>query len=168
MAKKPDIDFLVKKTSQLSIEKPDKDYYGLQGLDPNAVLYRACDKNADINNDIVCKDPNSDRTVEQHIASGSKKPSRYISTTTSSDVVEKWAEENQPIVKIYLSRLAGMKELNEMINLTNTEVREHFIKGAIHRNWAKSSKEVLFQYRIPKKNSLKEDVFVKWEKPKSS
>ena len=61
-----------------------------------------------------------------------------------------------------------MKALNEMINLTNTGVREHFIKGAIHRNWAKSSKEVLFQYRIPKKNSRNEDVFVKWEKPKSS
>ena len=168
MAENPDIDFLVKKTSNLRIKKQDKDYYGLRGLDPDAVLYRACDKNADISKDIECKDPNSDRTVEQHIASGSKKSSRYISTTTSSDVVDKWAKEDQPIVKIDLSRLAGMKELNEMINLTNTEVREHFIKGATHRSWAKSSKEVLFQYRIPKKNSRKEDVFVKWEKPKSS
>lgn len=63
MAGNPDIDFLVKKTSKLNIEKPDEDYYGLQGLDPNAELYRACDKGADISKDIVCKDPNSDRTV---------------------------------------------------------------------------------------------------------
>ena len=85
MAENPDIDFLVPKTSNLSIG-----YYGLQGLDPDAVLYRACNKDEDISKEILCKDPpNSDRTVEQHIASGSKNPSRHISTTTSSDVVPK-------------------------------------------------------------------------------
>ena len=163
MAENPDIDFLVSKTSKLNIG-----YYGLQGLDPDAILYRACNKDADISKDILCKDPNSDRTVEQHIASGSKKPSRYISTTTSSKVILKWAEEGQPLMKIYVSRLDGMETLDKMINLTDKDVREHFIKGAIHKNWAKSSKEVLFQYCIPKKNSRNEDVFVKWEKPTDS
>lgn len=140
MAEKPDIESLESKTSKLSIG-----YYGLQGLDPNAELYRACNKDADISKGILCKDPNSNRTVAQHIASGSKKPSQYISTTTSSDVVLKWAEEGQPLVNIYVSRLDGMETLDKMINLTDKDVREHFIKGAIHRNWAISSKEVLFQ-----------------------
>jgi hypothetical protein len=44
--------------------------------------------------------------------------------------------------------MTGMKALDEMINLTNTDVREHLIKGATHRNSAKSSQEVLFQRRI--------------------
>jgi hypothetical protein len=147
-------------SSSDSSSSDDESYYGLQGLDPGTVLYRACREDEDTDENIVCKDSDSDRSVEQHIASGSKYPSRFISTTTSSDVVLKWAKEGQPIIKIDLSRMtAGMEALDEMINLTNTAVREHFIKGATHRSWAKSSKEVLFQWHIPKKNASGENVF---------
>ena len=169
MAKSFDIDDLTKKAAKLGIGKPDGDYYGLQGLSPNAVLYRAClpdqDTDKDINSKAKPGSKDADRTVEQHIASGSKKSSRFISTTASHDVVFKWATEGQPIIKIYLSRMAGMPAIDEMINLTNTEVREHFIKGATHRNWAKSSQEVLFQWCIPKKNSRGENVFEVWKNP---
>jgi hypothetical protein len=172
MASSDSIDELTRKTKGLHIDKPDKDYYGLQGLKKDGVLYRACLKEQDIDKDIVSKakpgTPDANRTVAQHIASGSKKSSRFISTTASSDVVSNWATEGQPIIKIHLSKMAGMKALDEMINLTNTEVREHFLKGATHRNWAKSSQEVLFQWCIPKKNSKGENVFELWKKPKSS
>ena len=146
-------------SSSDSSSSDDESYYGLQGLDPGTVLYRACREDEDTDEDIVCKDSDSDRSVEKHIASGSKYTSRFISTTTSSEVVLKWAKEGQPIIKIYLSRMTGMKALNKMINLTNTAVRKHFIKGWTHRNWAISSKEVLFQWRIPKKNASGENVF---------
>lgn len=144
-----------------------------EGLDPNGVLYRAC---RDYQNTVKAvksgakpgtKD--AERYVEQHIASGNTYPSRFISTTTSSEVALKYAEKPnyKSMIKIYLSRMTGMKALDEMINLTNTEVREHFIKGATHRNYAKSSKEVLFQWRIPKKNASGENVFELWTKGES-
>ena len=171
MASSDSIDELTRKTKGLHIVKPDEDYYGLQGLKEDGVLYRACLKEQDIDKDIVCKakpgTPDANRTVEQHIASGSKKPSRFISTTASPAVASKWATDGQPIIEIHLSKMAGMKELDEMIDLTNTAVRERFLKGAINRNRAKSSQEVLFQWRIPKKNPKGEDVFQLWGKPKS-
>jgi hypothetical protein len=70
MARNFSIDDLTKKTAKLGIGKPDESYYGLQGLDPDTVLYRACrveDENT--NKDIACKDSDSDRSVEQHTAS---------------------------------------------------------------------------------------------------
>jgi hypothetical protein len=46
-----------------------------------------------------------------------------------------------------------------MINLDNEEVRNHFLTGKPQRNWANGAEEVLFQFKIPKKNSSHENVF---------
>ena len=174
---KRSIDDLVKKTEKLDIGN-----YGLQGLSPNAVLYRVCRDDQDTNNDIVCKaKPGTEeatRTVNQHINSGSRLSSQYISTSASSDVVLKWTfytketpndkkmrEKPLPIIKIYLSKLAGMEELNDLINLTNKEVREYFVSGATQISRVKSSQEVLFQWCIPKKIESGENVSELWENP---
>ena len=177
------IDELVTRTSNLAIEK-DEDFYGLQGLDPNTVLYRVCRYDQDTDQDILCKakrgSEEAQRTVNQHIKSGSRLASRFISSTVSKDVALQWAfytketpkdvklrpNGPQPIIIIYLSRMKDMAELENLINLTNEEVRKHFVKGSTQINRVKSSREVLFQWRIPKKNCvLKENVFELWKNP---
>ena len=188
------IDELVTRTSNLAIEK-DEDFYGLQGLDPNtAVLYRVCRYDEDTDQDILCKakwgSEEAQRTVNQHINSGSRLASRFISSTVSKDVALQWAfytketpkdvklrpNGPQPIIIIYLSRMKGMPELKNLINLTNEKVREHFVEGSTQINRVKSSHEVLFQWRIPKKNCVlkadwyylrlvEENVFELWKNP---
>ena len=182
MANNFSVDDLVKKTKTLGLGKPDEDYYGLQGLDPSTVLYRVCRTDQDISADIVCKakpgSQESQRSVNQHINSGSKLASRFISTTASRDVALKWAyytketpndvkkrDEPLSIIEINLSKMSGMQELSDLINLTNQEVRNHFVSGATQINRVKSSQEVLFQWRIPKTNSSGEIVFELWENP---
>ena len=179
MAKEAGIDELTQEASKLTLEeKPDEYYYGLYGLRPDTKLYRVCTDDQDTNKDIVCKALRSTeeakRTVNKHINSGSKFPSRFISTTALYDVAKDWASNTKedpknvvprpggplPIIEIDLSRMTGMKELNDLINLTNQEVRTHFVSGATQINRVKSSEEVLFQWRIPKKNASGEDVFV--------
>ena len=192
------IDDLVAKTSKLAIEervkKEDKDFYGLQGLNPDTVLYRVCRYDQDTDNDILCKakrgSKEAERTVNQHINSGSRLASRFISSTVSRKVALQWAFYTKettkdvklrpngphPIIIIDLSKMKGMQELKDLINLTNNEVQEHFVKGKPQINRVKSSQEVLFQWRIPKKNFIKkrdgcrtslveENVFELWKNP---
>ena len=124
-------------------------------MDENTTFYRVVRDEENLNEDIVSKDPDAKTTVAQHIASGSKYSSQYISTTLSLEVAIKWAfydlengiriERELPlrIIEFKLSKLS--EEAKEtMINLTDEGVRENFIKGATHQNWAKSSQEVLF------------------------
>ena len=193
------MDDLVTKTSKLDLEKEDKkedkDFYGLQGLDPDtSVLYRVCRYDQDTDNDILCKakpgSKEADRTVNQHINSGSRLASQFISSTVSPEVALQWAFYTKetpkdvklrpngphPIIIIDLSKMEGMQELKDLINLTNNEVQEHFVKGKPQINRVKSSKEVLFQWRIPKKNYIiktdgcrtwfvEENVFELWKNP---
>ncbi|XP_060607504.1 uncharacterized protein LOC132759704 [Ruditapes philippinarum] len=168
-----------KLTSEKSKEETkDKDFYGFHGL--NVHLYRVLREDESIENGIFCQDKDSSRSVEQHIASGSKYKSKFISTTSSLDVARYWAyfEMNTPerkarkvplrIVEIDIQLLAGTKYEKKCINLCNEEVRNHFIKGAIHKNWAKSSQEVLFVVEIPKFVSLQQPTLVFWLKTDAS
>lgn len=138
------------------------DLYGFQGLiDESQYVYRVCRPDEDIENGIHCSDPQSNRTVAKHVASGTRHPSRFISTTADELTARLWAffemdtpdrsERPEPlrIIIIYLDRVRGTTQEEECINLNNQKVREHFITGATHRNFAKSSREVLFQYTIP-------------------
>ena len=139
--------------------------------------YRVCRKDEDISKDIVSKakqgTPDAKRTVNQHINSGSKKDSPYISTTASPKVAQEWAyytkenpkdvrerEEPLRIVKIDRSKMDG-----KPIDLTKASEREKYVSGATQINRAKSSQEVLFQDRIPKRNSRGENVFEEWKNP---
>ena len=95
-----------------------------------------------------------------------------------SDVVLKWAfyaketpndikkrEKSLPIIKIYLSKFAGMKDLDNLIDLTNKDVRDYFVSGATQISRVKSSQEVLFLWGISKINTSREIVFELWEIP---
>ena len=169
MAEKDDgISDLIHMTKALQVGN-DAKFMGLQGLDPNSTLYRVCRHNEDLRKDIVSKaqDEKSEeiKTVNQHINCGSKKKSRYISTTASLQVAREWSiyakedagkgriPEKRPrplrIIKIDLSKIQE-KEKRKLINLTNEKVREHFVSGATQINRVKSSQEVIFQWKIPK------------------
>ena len=62
---------------------------GLQNLKED-FLYRALRTDEDPYKDIVCKDPSSNRTIDQHVKDGLKFPSKYISTTASFNLAERW------------------------------------------------------------------------------
>lgn len=137
-------------------------FQGFQGLiDESQYVYRVCRPDENIENGIHCSDSQSNRTVAQHVASGTRHPSRFISTTADELTARLWAffemdtpdrsERPEPlrIIIIYLDRVRGTTQEEGCVNLNNQKVREHFITGATHRNFAKSSREVLFQYTIP-------------------
>lgn len=161
------IDELVSGTNKMTLE------------DSPEYVYRVCRKDEDISKDIVAKakqgTPDAKRTVNQHINSGGKKDSIYISTTASPKVAQEWAyytkespkdvrerEEPLPIIKIDRSKMDGS---SKSINLTKESEREKHVSGATQINRAKSSQEVLFQHRIPKQNSRGENVFEEWKNP---
>ena len=64
---------------------------GLHNLQEN-FLYRALRNDEDPYRDIVCKDPNSNRTIDEHVKDGLKFPSKYISTTAKFDLAQTWIE----------------------------------------------------------------------------
>lgn len=141
-------------------EANDENFFGFCDLE--GYVYRVCRANEVVSNGIYCQDPKSNRTINQHVAHGSTIPSKYISTTASHEVALLWAfyemntdcrnprQEPLPIVKIKLRVLEDTDVENGCANLNNEKVREHFIKGATHRNFAKASKEVIFTGHIPK------------------
>lgn len=141
-------------------EANDDDFFGFWNLE--GFVYRVCRPDEDITNGIYCQDPNSNRTINQHVAHGSTIPSRYISTTASHEVALLWAyyemntefrtprKKPLPVMKIRLKVLEGTQVEDGCANLTEKKVREHFIKGATHRCYAIASKEVIFTDHIPK------------------
>ena len=148
---------------QLS-DRNDEQFFGLQGLeDLTEYIYRVCPPEQNIEEAIECNDPDSPRTVSQHVTSGSRIPSRFISTTANEETALLWAFydmqnhsrplRNTPltVVRIRLEAARAIANLCEdCVNLNNRQVREHFVRGATARNFAMSSREVLFQYRIPR------------------
>ena len=169
MAKKNDgVSNLTKKFETLQVGN-DAKFMGLQGLEPSSTLYRVCRDDEDLRKPILSKaqDEKSEeiKTVNQHINCGSRKASRYISTTASLLVAREWAfyakedagkrgeakERTHPlrIIEIDLSKIQE-EEKRLLINLTNNEVREHFVSGATQISRVKSSQEVIFQWKIPK------------------
>lgn len=160
------MDELVSRTGQMKLE--DKSH-----------VYRVCRKDEDLSKDIVAKakpgTAEAKRTVNQHINSGSKKASPYISATASPDVAREWSyytketpkdvrprDEPRPIIKIDTSKMEGT---SKPIDLTNESERQKHVSGATQINRVKSSQEVLFKDRIPKQNSRGENVFEEWKNP---
>lgn len=156
----------------LSLVGNCNDPYGFQGLiDESQYVYRVCRPDEDIENGIYCRAPYSNRTVVQHVASGTRHPSRFISTTADELTARLWAffemdtpdrsERPEPlrIIIIYLDRVRGTALEEGCVNLNNQQVREHFIGGTTHRNYAQSAREVLFQYTIPR------EMYDIWEYP---
>ena len=110
---------------------------------------------------------NDKRSVAQHVSSGSRKPSSWISTTVKKHVYHRWAlfedgskkdewtKRNKPL-RVARIDLNMMQQLSvyrygqEIINLNDNQVRQYLKVGAIAGNYCKSSGEVLFRYWIPK------------------
>lgn len=103
--------------------------------------------------------------INLHIHSGHI---QFISCTASEEIALEWAfydyknkderTKELRIIKIYISRIPT-ETRNMMINLDNEEVRNHFLSGKPQKDWANGAEEVLFQFKIPKKNSSHENVF---------
>lgn len=141
----------------------DEDFYGFQGIEDEAeYAYRVCRPDEDISEAIVCNDPNSSRSVSQHVSSGTRIPSHFISTTVEQSIALLWAFYNMQtvtrprrreplrIIRIRLNDVRALPDImNGCVNLNNINIRDHFIQGATARNFARSSRELLFQYRIP-------------------
>lgn len=104
------------------------------------------------------------RSIAQHVSSGSKRPSSWISTTVKKHVYhrwalfedaprrEKWRKRTKPlrVVRIDLSKIQQLQTYTqEIINMNDAQVRKYLKVGAIAGNFCKSSGEVLFRYWIP-------------------
>ncbi len=122
------------------------------------------------------KEVSAKKAVNQHIHSGHI-PTQFISCTASRVKALEWAFytkgtpydiQDRPIprriIMIHISRIPP-ETASQIINLTREVVLRHFVSGSTQINRAKSSHEVLFQWRIPKKNSRGEDVFELWQHP---
>ena len=104
------------------------------------------------------------RSISQHVSSGSRKPSSWISTTVKQHVYHRWAlfedgsrrkewkRRNKPlrVIRIDLQKIQESPSYKqEIINMNDAEVRKYLKIGAIAGNFCKSSGEVLFRYWIP-------------------
>ena len=131
---------------------------GLHNLEED-FLYRALRTDEDPYKDIVCKDPNSNRTIDQHVKDGLKFPSKYISTTASFNLAEKWIgtsaymsfyKRGTTIVKIDVNRLKSIFPhlVNSAYNFTKEDVIDAFLTGDSKR-FASRYDEVVFENYIP-------------------
>ena len=131
---------------------------GLQNLKED-FLYRALRTDEDPYKRIVCKDPNSNRTIDQHVKDGLKFPSKYISTTASFDLAERWIrtsayksnyKRGTTIVKIDVNILKSIFPhlVNSAYNFTKEDVIDAFLTGESKR-FASRYDEVVFGRDIP-------------------
>lgn len=140
----------------------DLNYLGYQGFDveENPFVYRACNVH-DSNSDIGPADPNSTCSVEDHVHSAARNPSRFISATTDLKIAINWAYKEldtkekekrgtpRQVIKIDMKKIQQIQQENDFINLTNRRVLEHFVHPQKYRDFAVNAKEVLFVDRIP-------------------
>ena len=133
---------------------------GLHNLQEN-FLYRALRNDEDPYRDIVCKDPNSNRTIDEHVKDGLKFPSKYISTTAKFDLAQTWIETSvrksnykrgTTIIKIDMKYLKNNYPdlVNSAYNFTNDIVRSSFLSKD-SCNYARKYEEVVFERFIPSK-----------------
>ena len=114
---------------------------GLHNFNPRYV-YRVLRPNEDHKSDLTCCAPRSRRTVDEHVATGLKDPSRFISTTSSRERALKWLEtanensswrynnKREIIVRIDVDLIKSKyPELaDSAYDLTNDRNRNHFLK----------------------------------------
>ena len=122
-------------------------------------LYRALRTDEDPDKRIICKDPNSNRTIDQHVKDGLTYPSKYISTTASFDLAERWIRTSAykssykcgtTIVKIDVNILKSNFPhlVNSAYNFTEEDVIDAFLTGESKR-FARRYDEVVFENYIP-------------------
>ena len=126
-------------------------------------VYRVLRPNEDPSSDLTCCAPRSVRTISQHVATGLKDPSRYISTTSSRDKALKWIEtankksswrygnKRKIIVRIDVDYLkTNYPEIaDSAFDLTNDLNRNTFLQTDKERKFSCAYNEVVFLDRIP-------------------
>ena len=149
-------------------------------------VYRVLRPNENPSSDLTCRAPRSVRTISQHVATGLKNPSRYISTTSSMDKALKWIEtaneksfarygnKRKIIVRIDVDYLkTNYPEIaDSAYDLTIEFNRDRFLKRVKERRFSCAYNEVVFLDRIPSEAVSIEYIhgegFVDRNKPASS
>ena len=136
-----------------------------QGLNKfhSRYVYRVLRPDEDSARDLTCSDSSSKRSLAEHVETGLRIPSKYISTTSSLEMAKKWLEkadentsrkyrnERNTIVKIDVARIKSNYPniANSAIDLTNGVNREHFLENEKQKSFAAAYQEVVFQKYIP-------------------
>ena len=135
------------------------------GIDkfPWRYLYRVLRPDEDQNVDLTCKDPYSIRSIAQHVESGLRIPSQYISTTCSFEKAKKWlvtaneqtlhkyGNKRTTIVKIDVAKIKSdyPQVAKSAIDLTREINRNHFLENELQKHFAIAYEEVVFVKYIP-------------------
>ncbi|KAI6661811.1 hypothetical protein LOD99_9818 [Oopsacas minuta] len=126
-------------------------------------VYRVLRPNENPYQDLTCKDSTSIRSIAQHVQSGLRIPSQYISTTSSLAKAKNWLEtaddktsqkyknKRTTIVKINISKIkSSYPEIaNSAIDLTNDNNRNYFLENEVQKRFACAYQEVVFLKCIP-------------------
>ena len=135
------------------------------GLDDLNVryVYRVLRPDEDPNEDIACKAPHSNRSISEHIATGLRTPSKFISTTSSLESAHKWLQTSDErtssrygnrrttIIRIDVGLLKQRypRIADSAVDLTTHYNRNVFLEDERQMRFAGAYKEVLFVGRIP-------------------
>ena len=136
-----------------------------RGLDNfhSQYLYRVLRPNESPNKDLVCCDPSSPRTIDEHVETGLTQPSRFISTTSDSNAAHRWLDKANEmcifrhfnirtvIVKIDVQLLKSRYSqiAAAAYDLSNSLNRNAFLKTEKQNKFSESYHEVVFMDRIP-------------------
>ena len=96
---------------------------------------------------IVAKNPNANYKIGRHVANGTGNPTQYISTSKNVEVIARYNKMTTGRIVVIETDGVNAIDISTKEGLDN-----HAVKGAIARNFALSSEEVLFERHIPAKN----------------
>ena len=135
---------------------------GLDNLNSRFV-YRVLRPDEDPYDNLTCKDTYSMRSIAQHVESGLRIPSQYISTTCSFEMAKEWLEtadektswiygnKRTTIVKIDIYKIKSEypQIANSAVDLTNFRNLDYFLENAAQKRFANAYQEVVFSCYIP-------------------
>ena len=136
-----------------------------QGLDRfnSRYVYRVLRPDEDPNSDIICSAPLSQRTLCEHVESGLRHPSRFISTSNNLTEALRWmAKANEKsslryvntrnvIVKIDVELLKSKHShiAENAYDLSDVLNREKYLKTKLQKGYSTAYGEVVFRDVIP-------------------
>ena len=128
-------------------------------------VYRLLRPDEDPYKDIVCKDPNSNHSISQHVKEGLRVPTRFISTSASFSAAKDWIstshasrpseyshlERRNTIVKISVEYIKNRYPAvaQSAYNFTDESVRCKYL-GGVQLGYARRYEEIDFEKTIPK------------------
>ena len=135
---------------------------GLGNLNSRYV-YRVLRPDEDPHEDLSCKDSTSKRSLAEHVETGLRTPSRYISTTVSFEKAKQWLEtadertsrrygnKRTTIVRIDISEIKSRypQIANSAFDLTRASNRNYFLENDTQKKFAGAYEEVVFVKCIP-------------------